>query len=487
LTGTKDKAYWKAVQRAAAVTNSAADLKPAIIQIVRGTARAMNASVSLMVRDTTGKKLVHHASWGLPQFYLHKGVLDAEKSLPEVMSGRPFAVLDIRCDSHLQYPDLAARAGIASILGVPLMINGEAVGSIRVYSRETREFSQSDIAFVTAMADLAAVTLRSHALNQTGSGTAQAEVSALRQIREVTFVHPSEAEFARILDFYEIEWVYEPRSFPLRTEGERITEMFTPDFYLPALDLYVELTTMKQSLVTEKNRKLRRLRELYPEIKITLLYKKDYDRLLAKYGFGPLALTKGHGISRVLHSTEELQHRVAELALQISIDYADKHPVMVGILRGVFCFMADLVRHITVPLDVEFMSISHYGGDANTASPMVKITKDMDMNVAGRHVIMVEDIVDTGMTLNYMLHYIKTKNPASIKVCTLIDKRVRRIVDVPLEYIGFEVPDEFVVGYGLDYQEEYRNLPFIGILGHLELPTGPEPDPTAIPQPPEKE
>jgi len=152
---------------------------------------------------------------------------------------------------------------------------------------------------------------------------------------------------------------------------------------------------------------------------------------------------------------------VRELAEQISTDYVDRHPIMVGVLRGVFCFMADLVRQMSIPVDVEFVAISYYSGED---SPAVKITKDMDLNIAGRHVIMVEDIVDTGMTLNYMLNYLKAKAPASLAVCTLLDKRARRIVDVPLDYIGFAVPDKFVVGYGLDYREEYRNLPFIGVL-----------------------
>jgi len=295
-----------------------------------------------------------------------------------------------------------------------------------------------------------------------GESRPEAEVAILRQARTAAFAHPSEEEFARILDFYNIEWVYEPRSFPLRWEGDRVTEMFTPDFYLPGLDLYVELTTLKQRLVTEKNRKLHRLRELYPDIKITLLYKKDYDRLLAKYGFGPLAQTRGYGVSQVLYSIAEIQHRVRQLAKQISRDYTDRNPIMLGVLRGVFCFMADLIRQITVPLEVDFMAISYYGGEASSVG---KITKDIDLNLAGRHVIMVEDIVDTGLTLSYVLNHLKAKGPASLAVCTLLDKRVRRIVDIPIDYLGFEIPDEFVVGYGLDYREEYRNLPFIGILG----------------------
>ena len=236
----------------------------------------------------------------------------------------------------------------------------------------------------------------------------------------MVFAHPSEEEFARILDFYNIEWVYEPRSFPLRWEDDRITEMFTPDFYLPGLNLHVELTTMKQSLVTEKNRKLRRLGELYPDIKITLLYRKDYDRLLAKYGCGPLVQTRDHDVGKVLYSVGQVQRRVRQLARQISRDYTDRHPVMLGVLRGVFCFMADLIRQVTIPLEVDFMAISYYGGEASSS---VKITKDIDLNLTDKHVIMVEDIVDTGLTLSYILNHLKAKNPASRTVCTLLDKR----------------------------------------------------------------
>lgn len=469
MAGSKERDYYRAVRRAAAAVNSDVPLKEALDAIVRSAARAMNAGVSLVLLDSTRQKLAHSASWGLRQSYLRKGLLDADKSLAEVLAGQPVAILDAAHDSRVQYPELAAKARISSILGVPVRLGGLAVGSLRVYANERTEFTNQDVSFVTAMADLAALALHCNALRQQkeeaqqGRALAEAEaVTVLRQARPVTFAHPSEEEFAHILDFYRIEWVYEPRSFPLRWDGDRIAEMFTPDFYLPSLDLYVELTTLKQRLVTEKNRKLRRLRELYPDIKITLLYKRDFDRLLAKYGFGPLSQARGRGVSRVLYSSAELHNRVRELASQISKDYADRHPLMVGVLRGVFCFMADLVRQITIPLDVDFMSISYYSG-GNSAG--VKITKDLDQNVAGRHVIMVEDVVDTGMTLSYVLNHLKARAPASLAVCTLLDKRVRRIVDVPLDYSGFEVPDEFVVGYGLDYQEEYRNLPFIAVLG----------------------
>lgn len=287
-----------------------------------------------------------------------------------------------------------------------------------------------------------------------------AQGAETKPARPVTFAHPSEEEFARILDFYRIEWRYEPRSFPLPSEEGGTLEMFTPDFYLPELDEYIELTTLRQSLVTAKNRKVRRLRQLYPEVKVRLLYKKDYHRILAKYGFGPLGQAKVEGVHHVLFSESQVQKRVRELGREISRDYQGKQLVLVGVLKGVVCFMSDLMRNIALPLHLEFMAVSYYRHVAGA----VRIAKDLDRSITGAHVIMVEDIVDTGMTLNYILNYLEGHKPASLSVCTLLDKRSRRLVDVPLKYIGFEIPDEFVVGYGLDYSEEYRNLPFIGVL-----------------------
>ena len=275
------------------------------------------------------------------------------------------------------------------------------------------------------------------------------------------FAHPSEEEFARILDFYGLQWMYEPRSFLLRWDGERTREMFTPDFYLPELELYLELTTLKQSLVTKKNRKLRRLRALYPEINIKLLYRRDYHRLLANYGFGPLARADVEGISRVLLTTRQIQKRVSELGRQVSHDYRGRQPILLGVLKGVLPFMADLMREITLPVEIQVMAVSSYQGQTRGG---VQVTKGLDADIAGRDVILVEDIVDSGMTLNYLMRYLESKGPASLEVCALLDKKVRRIVDVPVKYVGFDIPDEFVVGYGLDYEEKYRNLPFIGAI-----------------------
>lgn len=281
------------------------------------------------------------------------------------------------------------------------------------------------------------------------------------------FAHNAEYEFARILDFYGIDWQYEPRFFPLRWERGHVTEAFTPDFYLPDLNLYVELTTLKSSLTAEKNRKMRLLKELYPEVNIIMLKKRDYLRLLAKYGYGPLSPGQVPEIDRVLITATKIQQRVGQLGAQISRDYAGKEPVLVGVLRGVLCFISDLMRHISVPSAVDLMAVSSYEGNGAGA---VRILKDLDENIKGRDVILVEDIVDTGMTLNHVIDYLQTKRPASIRVCTLLDKRARRIVNVPLDYVAFEIPDEFVVGYGLDFHQRFRNLPFIAILKHELLP-----------------
>ena len=288
-----------------------------------------------------------------------------------------------------------------------------------------------------------------------------AEANEQAQRADVRFAHESEEEFARILDFYGVAWEYEPRSFTLREEDGRIVEAFTPDFYLSELDLYIELTTLKQSLVTAKHRKLRRFQERYPDMQIKLLHRADYLSLLAKYGFGPFSEVEVAGIHEVLISVSELERRVGELGAQISQDYKGREPLLIGVLRGVTCFMADLMRHISLPLAIDFMAISSYEGEEGGS---VRIVKDLEEPIAGRDVIVVEDIVDTGMTLSTLLRGLRLREPASLKVCALLDKRVRRLVDVSIDYVGFEVPDEFVVGYGLDFRQKFRNLPFVATL-----------------------
>ena len=168
-------------------------------------------------------------------------------------------------------------------------------------------------------------------------------------------------------------------------------------------------------------------------------------------------------IERVLLSEEQLRQRVRELGEEISKEYAGKEILMIGVLRGAVMFLADLARAITVPVMIDFMAVSSYG-TSTSSSGIVRILKDLDEEVAGKHVLIVEDIIDSGLTLSYLVDNIKSRQPASVRICTLLNKPERRKVDLEVNYNGFVVPDEFVVGYGLDYAEKYRNVPFIGIL-----------------------
>jgi hypoxanthine phosphoribosyltransferase len=173
-------------------------------------------------------------------------------------------------------------------------------------------------------------------------------------------------------------------------------------------------------------------------------------------------------IVHVVFTSEEVRGVIARLGAEISRDYAGRDPVLIGVLNGVVLLMADLLRQITIPLTVDFMAVSSYAGSAGTG--MVRITKDLDHSITGRHVLFVEDVIDTGLTLDYLLRTLRTRQPASIKVCVLFDRPYRRLIDIPLDYRGLELPDSFVVGYGLDVAGYYRNLPFIGELHPKLLP-----------------
>ncbi|MBO5858810.1 MAG: hypoxanthine phosphoribosyltransferase [Clostridia bacterium] len=169
-------------------------------------------------------------------------------------------------------------------------------------------------------------------------------------------------------------------------------------------------------------------------------------------------------IEKVYYSVETLQDIVADLGKRISEDYKDKNLLLVSVLKGSVVFMADLMRAITIPCEIDFMCVSSYK-DGTTSSGAVKIIKDLDINLEGKDVLIVEDILDSGRTLSYLKSILMTRNPRSFKICTLLDKPERRAVpDLFADYSGAEVPDEFVVGYGLDYAEKYRNLPYIGVL-----------------------
>jgi len=169
-------------------------------------------------------------------------------------------------------------------------------------------------------------------------------------------------------------------------------------------------------------------------------------------------------VAEVLITEAQVRAKVAEMAADLSRDYADRDLTLVSVLKGSLPFMADLMRAMTIPVQIDLMEVSSYGGTSTETSGLVRILKDLSSSVEGRDVVIVEDIIDTGLTLNYLQRYLRGKNPATLRICTLLDKPARRLAPIEIDYRGFTIPDRFVVGYGLDYGEFYRNLPYIGVL-----------------------
>src|SRR5215208_7180113 len=168
-------------------------------------------------------------------------------------------------------------------------------------------------------------------------------------------------------------------------------------------------------------------------------------------------------IGEILVQADELQHRIKQMGDQIVRDYAGQDLLLIGVLKGAFLFLADLMRHLDVGCEVDFMAVASYGSSTES-SGVVRILKDLDAPLEGRHVLIVEDIVDSGLTLQYLMRTLETRGPASLEVCALLTKPERRKIDTPARYIGFEIPDKFAIGYGLDYAERYRNLPYVAVL-----------------------
>ena len=173
------------------------------------------------------------------------------------------------------------------------------------------------------------------------------------------------------------------------------------------------------------------------------------------------------GVGRILIEEDVLQARIRELGVEISRDYAGRDLLLVGVLKGAVFFMADLMRELTIPCEIDFMAISSYGAGTDS-SGVVRILKDLDENIADRHVLVVEDIIDSGLTLSYLMRSLKARKPASLEICALLTKPARREIDVPVKFVGFEIPNKFVIGYGLDFDERYRNLPYVAVL-HPDL------------------
>ena len=180
-------------------------------------------------------------------------------------------------------------------------------------------------------------------------------------------------------------------------------------------------------------------------------------------GSGTQAGGQHADVEQILLSEEQIRARVAELGGQLAADYAGRDPVLVSVLKGSIVFLADLIRATELPLALDLMEVSSYGAGTESTG-LVRILKDLSASIEQRHVVVVEDIIDTGLTLNYLLRYLEGKHPASLAVCALLDKPARRLVEIPIAYRGFAIPDQFVVGYGLDYAERYRNLPYVGVL-----------------------
>jgi hypoxanthine phosphoribosyltransferase len=174
-------------------------------------------------------------------------------------------------------------------------------------------------------------------------------------------------------------------------------------------------------------------------------------------------------VAEILVDADTLSGRIAELGEEISADYDGRDLLLIGVLKGAVFFMADLMRHLTVPCELDFMAISSYGA-ATDSSGVVRILKDLDINIRERNVLVVEDIIDSGLTLSYLVRNLSAREPASLEICALLTKPSRREIEVPVRYVGFEIPNRFVIGYGLDFAERYRNLPYVGVLNERLIP-----------------
>jgi hypoxanthine phosphoribosyltransferase len=176
-------------------------------------------------------------------------------------------------------------------------------------------------------------------------------------------------------------------------------------------------------------------------------------------------------VGEILIDADALRTRIAELGEEVSAAYQGQDLLLIGVLKGAVFFMADLMRHLTVPCEVDFMAISSYGAQTDS-SGVVRILKDLDINIEGRNVLVVEDIIDSGLTLSYLMRNLESREPATLEVCALLTKPARREIDVPVRWVGFEIPNKFVIGYGLDFAERYRNLPYVGVLSEELMPEG---------------
>jgi hypoxanthine phosphoribosyltransferase len=288
----------------------------------------------------------------------------------------------------------------------------------------------------------------------------------VRSMGEVEFAHPAERAFARILTYYRIRWVYEPTAFTLASTADgRPAQMFTPDFYLPDYRLYIELTTMRQRLVTRKNRKLRRLRELYPNVRVKLLYRRDVHRLVESYAAPPRPI-ESH-VGQILFTEEHIRARIDELAADIDEFVADGEPqpllalaVNAGATRFTQLVLAALRdRGVTVEMDRVRVSRFRMSGRCR-----VRVSGRPRRPLAGRRVLLLTDMVSTGFSLAYLRSWLLRQGVSDVHICTLLDRRVARLIDVPIWRAGFEAPNELLIGFGLRLRRQFSDLPFIATI-----------------------
>jgi hypoxanthine phosphoribosyltransferase len=279
------------------------------------------------------------------------------------------------------------------------------------------------------------------------------------------FAHPAELDFARILTFYRIRWAYEPTTFALAWRGDgRPSEMFTPDFYLPDHRLYIELTTMRQSLVTRKNRKLRQMREIYPTVQIKLLYKRDIHRLADAYRIGDRRVSSNSVLNPLL-SEELITKRIDELAAEIAGTSAEL-PLLILIANdGAMRFGREMAASlIERGVDIEVDQIRQTRFRTAGGIQRVRVHRQPHASVEGRRVLLLTDIVSTGMSLGYLMLWLKSRGAETIEICTLLDRRDARLIDLPIAYAGFEAPNDLIVGYGMPLQRQFADIPHLATI-----------------------
>lgn len=290
----------------------------------------------------------------------------------------------------------------------------------------------------------------------------------LLQPNDDRFAHPAEIELARLLSFYGLRWAYEPTTFAVRWGRDgRPVEFVTPDFYLPEHDLYLELTTMRQRLVTRKNRKFRLLRETYPNVRVRMLYLRDFMRLRDVYG--PSRVELEARIGAILYAEQDVEARIAQLAHQLiemwdgkTSREREQRPLLVGVGSGSDRFLASLgenLRGLGVPVDLDRVALTSIAADPGPSR--VRVSRPPTTSLVGRSVTLVQEVLSTGLSATFLTAWMRRHGAGSVETCALLDREAARVVDVPVVCRGFAVPDVALAGYGLARRREFRDLPYI--------------------------